>query len=136
MRTLFHEFLLIFALVVIGAVYSLVSGLAPLPWAAPELKAGEIRVEDARALDLIWLDAREHEAYASNHIPDAIWFDPNDFEAGLLKLMDAWLADPRPIVVYCSSQSCQTSYMIAEELRDALPNAEIYSLKGGWDEWK
>jgi hypothetical protein len=37
--------------------------------------------------------------------------------------------------VYCGSESCGTSKRIAERLRESLPDAEIYSLKGGWDAW-
>ncbi|MGB0416771.1 MAG: rhodanese-like domain-containing protein, partial [Coraliomargarita sp.] len=42
--------------------------------------------------------------------------------------------NPRVIVVYCSSESCSTSREVAEQLRLELPDAEIYSLKGGWNE--
>jgi len=52
-----------------------------------------------------------------------------------MELMGAWLPAPRPIIVYCGSESCGTSKRIAERLREALPDAEIYSLKGGWDAW-
>lgn len=136
MRTLLYEFLLIITLTFCGVAYSLVSGLSPLPWAAPEIQAGEIKFEDARGYNAIWLDARTFAEYEAAHIPGAIWFDPNDFDAGLLELMDAWLPQPRPIIVYCASQSCQASQMIAEQLRTALPEAEVYSLKGGWDVWE
>lgn len=136
MLALCKEFLLIAGLTLTGAAYSLVSGLSPLPWVEPELAAGEIRLADARELDVIWLDARAEEAFAEDHIPGALFFDAADWDAGLVSLMDAWLARPRPIVVYCASESCGTSRRIAERLRAALPDAEIYSLKGGWDAWQ
>ena len=136
MPSLIKEFALIAALTLTGAAYSLVSGLSPLPWAEPELAAGEIRLTDAQVLDVIWLDARTIEEFEEGHIPDALFFDEGDWDLGLITLMNAWLMDPRPIVLYCGSESCGTSKRIAERLRATLPDAEIYSLKGGWDAWQ
>jgi len=135
MPSIFKEFLIIAVLTSIGAAYSLVGGLAPLPWSEPELEAGEIRLADAEALEVIWLDARSLAEFKADHIPEAIHFDEADWDYGLMQLMETWLMQPRPIVVYCGSESCGTSQRVAERLRDALPDAEIYSLKGGWDAW-
>lgn len=135
MTTLFREFLIIAGLTALGTAFSLYHGWAPLPWAEPELAAGEIRTADAQALDVIWLDARPLEEFEAEHIPGALFFDEADWDAGLVPLMEAWLTEPRPIVVYCGSESCGTSRRVAERLREALPDAEIYSLKGGWDAW-
>lgn len=136
MSALFKEFLIIAVLTLIGAAYSLVDGLSPLPWAEPELEAGEIRLADAQVLDVIWIDARSYDEFETDHIPDALFFDESDWDTGLISLMDTWLMQPRPIIVYCSSESCGTSQRIAERLRETLPDAEIYSLKGGWDAWQ
>ena len=135
MSSLLKELILIACITLIGVAYSLVGGLAPLPWAEPELAAGEIRLSDAQALDVIWIDARSYEEFEIDHMPDALFFDEGDWDTGLIQLMEQWLMQPRPIVVYCGSESCGTSKRIAERLRDALPDAEIYSLKGGWDAW-
>jgi len=135
MATLLREFLVIAALTALGAAFSLYHGWAPPPWAEPALAAGEIRLDDARALDVIWLDARPREDFEAGHIPGALHFDEAAWDARLVELMEAWLTAPRPIVVYCGSESCGTSRRVAERLRDALPDAEIHSLKGGWDAW-
>ena len=50
--------------------------------------------------------------------------------------MNIWLIQPRPIVVYCKGEDCGTSKRIAERLRKSLPDAEIYSLKGGDTAWQ
>lgn len=128
--------LIIVALSLTGAGYSLFSGMAPLPWVAPELAPGEIRLVDANALDPIWVDARSLEKYEQAHIPDAVFFDEDAWDDSLVDLMNRWLTEPHPIVVYCGSESCGTSRRVAERLREALPDAEIYSLKGGWDAWQ
>jgi rhodanese-related sulfurtransferase len=130
--SLLKEFLLIAALAAAGSAYSLVSGLAPLPWAEPELQPGEIRYEDAAALDVLWIDARSEEDFAAGHLEGAVHLNEDNWDAALPRLMEAWLPSPRPIVVYCSSEACDTSKRVADRLRDALPEAEIHSLKGGW----
>jgi 3-mercaptopyruvate sulfurtransferase SseA len=135
MFSLFKEICLIAALTFIGAAFSLYHEWAPQPWAEPKLAAGEIQLADAQVLDAIWFDARPREAFEDKHIPGALFYDDTDWDGSLLRLMDAWLTQPRPIIVYCGSESCGTSRSVAERLRDALPDAEIYSLKGGWDAW-
>ncbi|MEZ7842636.1 MAG: rhodanese-like domain-containing protein [Opitutales bacterium] len=135
MARFFREISCIIALTLLGAAFSLFSGLASPPWAEAELAAGEIRPTDARALQVIWIDARSAADYRTEHIPAAIYLNQEHWETGIIELMDAWLTQPRPIVVYCGSAGCGTSKRIAERLREALPDAEIYSLKGGWDAW-
>lgn len=131
-----REFCIIGLLTALGSAFSLYHEWAPLPWAEPELKPGEIRLVDAQALDVIWLDTRTKEEFGVAHIPGAIFFEENDWDTGLLVLMDAWLGQPRPIVIYCGSESCGTSKRVAEGLRESLPDAEIYRLKGGWSAWQ
>lgn len=131
-----QQCLILIALSLTGAGYSLFSGMAPLPWAAPELAAGEIRVVDANALDPIWVDARSLEEYEQSHIPGAVFFAEGAWDDSLVDLMNLWLTEPRPIIVYCGSESCGTSRRVAARLREALPDAEIHSLKGGWDAWQ
>lgn len=130
-----REFAIIALLTALGTAYSLVSGLAPLPWAEPELAAGEIRLEDAQVLDVIWVDARDESAFAEAHAPDAVFYDQADSTNSMATILERWLPNPRPIVVYCSDEGCGTSKKIAEGLRANLPDAEIYSLKGGWEAW-
>jgi rhodanese-related sulfurtransferase len=132
---MFREFLIIALLTALGAAYSLVSGLAPLPWAEPELEAGEIRLIDARVLDVIWVDARSESEFADGHAPDALFYDQADPAGSMADILEQWLQEPRLIVVYCTDEGCGTSKKIAEELRVNLPDAEIYSLKGGWSAW-
>ncbi|MEM1221749.1 MAG: rhodanese-like domain-containing protein [Verrucomicrobiota bacterium] len=136
MRSLGREFIIIAILVCLGMGFSLATGRSPLPWAAPEIGPGEIRLIDAKALDLIWVDARNEEDFAKAHIPEAILLNEENWDTGLINLMEAWLSIPRPMVIYCADASCGTSKKIAERLREALPEAEIYTLKGGWESWE
>ncbi|MEM8867676.1 MAG: rhodanese-like domain-containing protein [Verrucomicrobiota bacterium] len=136
MCALVKEFLLIAALTCVGAALSIGTKRAQAPWALPELGPGEILAIDARSLDPIWVDARSEEAFAEAHIADALHMNEATWETGLFDLMDRWLETPRPIIVYCSDAGCSTSKKIAAQLREALPDAEIYTLNGGWASWQ
>ena len=131
-----REICIILLLTVIGIASSLVGGLSLLSGAEPELEAGEIYLADAQALNAIWVDARAVEEFEESHLPGALFFDESDWDTGLLELMNTWLMQPRPIVIYCETEACGTSKRIAERLRKSLPDAEIYSLKGGSATWQ
>ena len=131
-----RELCIILLLTVIGIAYSLVGGLSPQPGAEPELQAGEIYLADAQTLNAIWVDARAVEEFEESHLPGALFFDESDWDTGLLELMNTWLMQPRPIVIYCGAEACDTSKRIAKLLRKSLPDAEIYSLKGGSVAWQ
>jgi rhodanese-related sulfurtransferase len=135
MPKLLKEFIIITLLTGLGTAYSLVTGLSPLPWVEPEIGPGEIRAEDARALDVIWVDARSEEDYRARHVPGAVFYNQGDPAGSMASVLENWLNAPRTIVVYCADEGCGTSRKIADELRLNLPEAEVYSLKGGWEAW-
>ena len=120
----------------LGIAFSLVGGLPPLPSINSELEAGEIRMADAKALNAIWVDAGGTKKFEERHIPEALLLDEDGWDAGLFELMNIWLIEPRPIIIYCVSEGCGKSKRIAERLRESLPDAEIYSLKGGSAAWQ
>ena len=136
MDSMLRELCIILLLTVIGIAYSLVGGRSPQPGTESELEAGEIYLSDAQALNAIWVDARAIKEFEESHLPGALLFDESDWDTELLKLMNIWLIQPRPIVIYCKSEDCGTSKRIAERLRKSLPEAEIYSLKGGSAGWQ
>ena len=91
---------------------------------------------DAKVLSAIWVDAGGMKKIEESHIPEALLLNEDDWDAGLFELMNTWLIEPRPIVIYCESEACGKSKRIAERLRESLPGAEIYSLKGGSAAWQ
>jgi 3-mercaptopyruvate sulfurtransferase SseA len=131
-----REFCIILLLTVIGVAYALFTGLSPLRRAETKPEAGEIRLADAQALNAIWVDAGGMKKFEETHIPEALLLDEDDWDAGLFELMNIWLIEPRPIIIYCESEGCGKSKRIAERLRVSLPDAEIYSLKGGSAAWQ
>lgn len=104
------------------------------PWRSAPLPPGAITLSDTTGLNFIWLDVRSEADYSEAHIPEALHFDSAEWDQSLIALMDTWGPQPRPIIVYCSSESCDSSEVIANRLRDAL-QAEVYYLKGGWAAW-
>ena len=131
-----REFCIILLLAGLGIAFSLVGGLSPLPGINPELEAGEIRMVDAKALNAIWVDAGGTKKIEERHIPEALLLDEDGWDTGLFELMNIWLIEPRPIIIYCENEGCGKSKRIAERLRESLPDAEIYSLKGGSAAWQ
>ena len=131
-----REFCIILLLTGLGIAFSLVGELSPPPSINPKLEAGEIRMAGAKALNAIWVDAGGAKKFEERHIPEALLLDEDDWDAGLFELMNIWLIEPRPIIIYCESEGCGKSKRIAERLRESLPDAEIYSLKGGSAAWQ
>ena len=115
---------------------SLQTGLSPRPWAKPAISPGQIGLSDATALEVIWLDARSAEDFEQSHIPGALFYDQATPVDNLATLFHLWIENPRPIVVYCADEGCGSSEKVAEYLRENLPDAEVYTLKGGWASWQ
>ena len=133
MNSFAKELFLIVAITAVGVAWSIISGHAPAPWIEAELEAGEIRMVDASVLDPIWVDARAASDFEAAHMDGALLLNDSNWDTGIFELMGAWLGAPRPIVIYCASESCDTSKRLAERLRAELPDAEVYSLHGGWE---
>jgi len=128
-KTLWQSFLI----VAIAALLTLL-GYAwrpnALPWDVAEL---EIELAAAGTLeDAIWVDARVDEDFESAHLEGALLVNEESWEGGFVQVLDVWFPD-RPIVVYCSSQSCLRSHHVAKRLREELGVENVYSLKGGWE---
>jgi rhodanese-related sulfurtransferase len=85
--------------------------------------------------EVLWLDARPRHAYAKAHIPGALLLNEQERDTLLFEHIDKLQDTTKPIVVYCDGHACQASRKIAAYLRERMPGAEIYVLKGGWDAW-
>ena len=80
---------------------------------------------------VLWVDTRAAHAFQKGHPAGAIHFDPNEVEAGLLALFDAWQPYLRT-VVYCDGALCGTSERVAQELRELYAIEGAVFLVGGW----
>ncbi len=100
----------------------------------------EVTLEMVRALKaehggVFWIDARSREAYEKEHVPEARLLNMQEYDALVFEMFDDLSRNEWPIVVYCDSQQCDQSHLVAEKLHD-LGMQEVYVLKGGWPAWK
>jgi rhodanese-related sulfurtransferase len=83
---------------------------------------------------VLWVDARSESEFASEHVPDAVCLNFDNWTEQFPKFLDRYNPGQR-VVVYCSATSCQLSREIASKLR-ASGVADAYFLEGGWEAWK
>lgn len=130
MRTLAQAIVILFLAALLG-VASFFARPDAIPWSASE---HEIDLATATSWqEAIWIDARLDEEYEQGHYADALSLNEENWEQGFAPLLDVW--EPgRPIIVYCSSQSCLRSHHVAERLRAELGADQVFVLRGGWEE--
>lgn len=83
---------------------------------------------------VLWVDARSEPEFGSEHVPDAICLNFDNWTEEFPKFLDRYTAGQR-VVVYCGATSCQLSREIASKLR-ASGVDDAYFLEGGWEAWK
>ena len=109
----------ILIIVSISFIASIVSHqLAPIN--TDKLDPLAMRVEDfsqKEANSLIILDVRTKEKFAKGHFPNAIHFDPADWENSFALLMERFTGQ-EIILAYCES-GCGSSKNIVKQLREA-----------------
>lgn len=104
----------------------------------PALAPDEVTLQTASLWNPppVWIDARSRAAYNRSHLPDARLLtldETENFEQLLFALDKENLLDgTRPVVVYCSSNSCQLSREVATRLSERYPELKVFILQGGW----
>lgn len=105
----------------------------------PDDGVSELTLAQTRATfaneKILWVDARPSAAFATEHIPNAVWLAEDAWEDGLPGFVEAWSPD-RPVIVYCGSESCGASRSVARRLKRELGVSRAFYLKGGWQTWK
>ena len=82
----------------------------------------------------IFLDARYPEDYKSGHIKGAINFPWEEYEEYSSQILPKLSLD-KEIITYCDGDECETSLLLARELRDkGYKNVKTFF--GGWSEWQ
>jgi len=88
----------------------------------------------AREHSILWLDARPEEDYDRGHVPGALPLRPGSWDAEFPAVIDRWQPGNK-VVVYCRSDSCETSEAVARRLIEATKWPDVYVLEGGWEAW-
>jgi rhodanese-related sulfurtransferase len=103
---------------------------------APPRDPNEVSLDQitAWAGTVLWVDARSESEFASEHIPDAICLNFENWTEQFPKFLDRY-SPGRRVVVYCSATSCQLSREIAAKLK-ASGVEDAYFLEGGWELWR
>lgn len=82
----------------------------------------------------IFVDARYPEDYKSGHIKGAINFPYEQFQEYSSQVLPKFSFD-KEIITYCDGGECESSLLLARELRDrGYKNVKIFF--GGWSEWQ
>lgn len=82
----------------------------------------------------IFVDARYPEDYKLGHVKGAINFPYEEFEKHSSQVLPK-LSFDKEIITYCDGTECETSLLLARELRDrGYKNVKIFF--GGWSEWQ
>ncbi len=84
--------------------------------------------------ETMFLDARLPEDYKSGHIKGAINFPWEEFEEYSPQVLPK-LSFEDEIITYCDGTECETSLLLARELRD-MGYKNVKTFFGGWYEWQ
>lgn len=103
-------------------------------WSPPAVIQVELETVTRWRTPVLWVDARPASAYVKRHVPDAISLNETEWELLLPGFIEAWRPDVK-VVVYCDSQTCNSSEEVARRLRRELNLDEVFVLKGGWSSW-
>lgn len=99
--------------------------------------ADEVAMESlpSWANEALWIDARSHQAYETEHVPGALSLPAGEFDEYAPEVFAKW-QDGQPVIVYCDGTGCDASRQVAQRLRAEMGLGKTYFLKGGWDAWK
>ena len=102
-----------------------------------KLAPDEMTLTDARVHrgPLLWIDARHGSAYATEHIPEALPLDLDNWDEQIVGVIARWQPGMR-VIVYCDDSACSSSRQVAERLRSNYQFDDVWLLRGGWSAWK
>ncbi|MFC5049158.1 rhodanese-like domain-containing protein [Rubritalea spongiae] len=133
--------LVLISAVAAGGIYLLVG--APdhsVPCVQAELKADQVCLETVMSEwngDVLWVDARSDREYRKGHLPEALLISETDAENQIavpetMERIGMAGVEGRKLVVYCGTDACGSSELVAEKIRTTGFHSEVYVLFGGW----
>lgn len=155
---LFHILLKVIGIVILGSFVGIIyNSLSPqgitlkgswsekvnqdsvvVPYSYQEDDPPAISLDDAmmkfESEGIIFLDTRYPEDYKSGHIKGAINFPWEEFEEHSSQVLPK-LSFDKEIITYCDGDECETSLLLARELRD-MGYKNVKTFFGGWSEWQ
>jgi rhodanese-related sulfurtransferase len=134
--SLVRQVLILAALALAPGVGGAVYFRHKISWRSAILPSELATVDQAGAWggNVIWVDARPDDEFASDHVPGAISLNEDRWNELLPEFLAAW-SPGKKIVVYCSSLSCNASREVARRLRKEAQLPDVFVLEGGWEAW-
>jgi rhodanese-related sulfurtransferase len=134
--SLVRQVLILAALALAPGVGGAVYFRHKISWRSAVLPSELATVDQARAWggNVIWVDARPDNEFASDHVPGAISLNEDRWNELLPQFLAAW-SPGKKVVVYCSSLSCNASREVARRLRKEAQLPDVFVLEGGWEAW-
>ena len=134
--SLVRQVLILAALALAPGVGGAVYFRHKISWRSAILPSELATVDQARAWggNVIWVDARPDDEFASDHVPGAISLNEDRWNELLPQFLAVWVPGKK-IVVYCSSLSCNASREVARRLRKEAQLSDVFVLEGGWEAW-
>src|SRR3972149_741050 len=99
-------------------------------WNRPGVEQVDLSGVSRWTTPVLWVDAREAQAYTKAHIPGAVLLNESEWERLLPGFLEAWQPGTK-VIVYCDTQACNASEEVALRLRRELNLKDIFVLKGG-----
>jgi rhodanese-related sulfurtransferase len=85
--------------------------------------------------DVLWIDARPRAQYDADHVPGALLINEQEVDRLMFDSFEKLQSNTKPVVIYCSSASCDASHRMKDYLTERVAMTNVYVLRGGWAEW-
>lgn len=111
-----------------------------VPCVQSEMKEDQVclaTVMDDWGGDVLWVDARSAREFQQSHLTDAIFIPENDVDNQIavpehMERIGMAGVEGRKLVVYCGTDACGSSELVAKKIRSTGFHSEVYVLYGGW----
>jgi rhodanese-related sulfurtransferase len=87
--------------------------------------------------DVFWVDARSKAEFSNGHLDGAILIPETDTDNQIavpehMESIGMAGVNGQKLVVYCATDACGSSELVAKKIRDTGFHSEVYVLQGGW----
>jgi rhodanese-related sulfurtransferase len=87
--------------------------------------------------DVLWVDARGTVEFSKGHLEGAILIPETDTDNQIaipenMEKIGMSGVNGQKLVVYCATDACGSSELVAKKIRDTGFHSEVYVLQGGW----
>jgi rhodanese-related sulfurtransferase len=87
--------------------------------------------------DVFWVDARSKAEFGKGHLDGAILIPESDADNQIavpehMQQIGMAGVNGQKLVVYCATDACGSSELVAKKIRDTGFHSEVYVLQGGW----